>query len=54
MDDLCRFVRPSRRYRALAANVTDEPIRAGLLELAEKYEALARGTPADDAPPNAR
>jgi hypothetical protein len=42
------------RYRAHAAHSTDEQTRAGLLELAEKYEALARGMQADDAPPNAR
>lgn len=31
------------RYRTLAARMTDEQTREGLLELAEKYEALARG-----------
>ena len=36
------------RYRSLAANVDDEQIRAGLLELAEKCEALAREMQADD------
>jgi hypothetical protein len=35
-------------YRTLAARVTDEQTRAGLLELAEKYEALVRGIQADD------
>jgi len=54
MDDSAALFARAARYRALAANVTDEPTRAGLLKLAEKYEALARGTPADDAPPNAR
>jgi hypothetical protein len=38
------------RYRALAAHVTDEQTRVGLLELAEKYEALAREMQADGGP----
>jgi hypothetical protein len=38
------------RYRALAAGVTDEQTQAGLLELAKKYEALAREMKADDPP----
>jgi hypothetical protein len=38
------------RYRALAAGVTDEQTRAGLLELAEKYEALAGEMKGDDPP----
>ena len=41
------------RYRTLAARMTDEQTREWLLELAEKYEALARGMQADDATPNA-
>jgi hypothetical protein len=54
MDESAALFARAARYRALAANVTDEPTRAGLLELAGKYEALARGIQADDAPPNAR
>jgi hypothetical protein len=37
-------------YRELAARVTDEQTRLGLLELAENYEALAREVQADDRP----
>lgn len=37
-------------YRDLAVRVTDEQARAGLLELAEKYEAIARQMQADDPP----
>jgi len=33
----------AKRYRALAKHVTDEPTKRGLLDLAEKYEARARG-----------
>jgi hypothetical protein len=33
----------AKRYRELAANVTDLPTRRGLLDRPEKYEALARG-----------
>ena len=36
------------RYRVLAARVTDAQARAGLLELAEKYEALARELQGED------
>ena len=31
-------------YRTMAARVTDEETKAGLLELAENYEAMARET----------
>ena len=34
-------------YRTMAARVTDEETKAGLLELAENYEALARETAED-------
>jgi hypothetical protein len=53
MDAADRLTRAAH-YRALAARVIDEQTRAGLLKLAEKYETLARGMQADDAPPNAR
>jgi hypothetical protein len=39
------------RYRALATRVMDEQTRVGLLELAEKYETLARELQADDPNP---
>jgi hypothetical protein len=35
-------------YRGMAARVTDEQIRMALLDLAAKYEALAREMQADD------
>jgi hypothetical protein len=35
-------------YRGIAARVTDEQIRMALLELAAKYEALARVMQPDD------
>jgi hypothetical protein len=40
----------AERYRDLAAHTIDEQTRAGLLELAEKYEALAWAVQADDPP----
>jgi hypothetical protein len=52
--DVADLLSRAARYRALAGHVTDEQTRAGLLELANKYEALARGMQADDTPPNAR
>jgi hypothetical protein len=52
--DAADLLARAARYRALAARVIDDQTRAGLLELAEKYEALARGVQADDAPPNAQ
>ena len=42
MDSAAELITRAARYRALAAGVTDEQTRAGLLELAKKYEALAR------------
>jgi hypothetical protein len=50
MDSAVEFITRAARYRALAAGVTDEQTRAGLLELAKKYEALAREMKADDPP----
>ena len=50
MDSAAELITRADRYRALAAGVTDEQTRAGLLELAEKYEALAREMKADDPP----
>jgi hypothetical protein len=37
-----RPAHPCQCYRGIAARVTDEQIRMALLELAAKYEALAR------------
>ena len=50
MDSAAELITRAARYRALAAGVTDEQTRAGLLELAKKYEALAREMKADDPP----
>ena len=50
MDSAADLITRAARYRALAAGVTDEQTRAGLLELAAKYEALAREMKADDPP----
>jgi hypothetical protein len=47
--DVADLLTRATRYRALAAYVTDEPTRAGLLELAEKYETLAQEMQADGA-----
>jgi hypothetical protein len=41
MDDPADLLRHAERYRTLATRVTDEPTRIGLLELAQRYEALA-------------
>jgi hypothetical protein len=40
-------------YRMLATHLTDDQTRAGLLALAEKYEALAREMQGDNGPPTA-
>jgi hypothetical protein len=53
MDIAADLLTRAARYRAHATQVTDEQTRAGLLELAEKYEALARQMQAD-APPKAQ
>ena len=50
MDSAAELITRAARYRALATGVTDEQTRSGLLELAEKYEALAREMKADDPP----
>jgi hypothetical protein len=50
MEVAADLITRAARYRALATGVTDEQTRAGLLELAEKYEALAREMKADDPP----
>jgi len=47
--DAADLLARAARCRALAAHVIDEQTRAGLLKLAEKYEALASGIQADDA-----
>ena len=49
--DPAELLTRAARYRALAARITDEQARAGLLELAEKYEALAQETLAKDPKP---
>jgi hypothetical protein len=40
--DRAELLQRANRYRDLATYMTDGQTRAGLLELAEKYEALAR------------
>jgi hypothetical protein len=47
MDVAADLLRRVEHYRELAAQVTDAQTCAGLLELAEKYEALAREVRAD-------
>ena len=42
MDVAADLLIRANRYRGMAARVTDEQIRMALLELAAKYEALAR------------
>jgi hypothetical protein len=46
--DVADLLTRAARYRVLAAEMDDEPTRAGLLELAEAYEALAREMEAND------
>jgi hypothetical protein len=48
--DIADLIDRAARYRALAAHVTDEQTRVGLLELAERYEALAREVRESDPP----
>ncbi|HEY7579704.1 MAG TPA: hypothetical protein VH855_19100 [Acetobacteraceae bacterium] len=52
MDDADLSARATH-YRELAARVTDEQTRLGLLELAEKFEALAREAQAGNVDPKA-
>jgi hypothetical protein len=40
--DRAELLRRASRYRDLAAGILDEQTREGLLNLAERYEALAR------------
>jgi hypothetical protein len=47
MDVASDLLRRAAHYRDLAAHVTDEQTRAGLLELSEKYEAIAQEVRAD-------
>jgi len=42
MDVAADLLIRANRYRGMAARVTDEQIRMALLDLAAKYEALAR------------
>lgn len=46
--DAAELLAYAARYRILAAHMTDEQTREGLLKLAEDYEALAREMQADD------
>jgi hypothetical protein len=46
------LARATHSARLPLASPMSKPV-AGLLELAEKYEALAREMPADDDPPKA-
>jgi hypothetical protein len=39
--DSAELLERAHHYRTVAARVTDEQTRQGLLDLAEKYEALA-------------
>ena len=48
MDVAADLLIRANRYRGMAARVTDEQIRLALLDLAAKYEALAREMQADD------
>ena len=48
MDVAADLLIRANRYRGIAARVTDERIRLALLELAAKYEALAREMQAND------
>ena len=48
MDVAADLLIRANRYRGIAARVTDEQIRMALLELAAKYEALAREMQAND------
>jgi hypothetical protein len=52
MDDADLLARATH-FRELAARVTDEQTRSGLLELAERYEALAREIQSIDKLPKA-
>jgi hypothetical protein len=52
MDVAADLLTRAEHYRALAARVTDEQARLGLLELAAKYEELARDMQ-EDGPPEA-
>ncbi|HZI75885.1 MAG TPA: hypothetical protein VFD73_18045 [Gemmatimonadales bacterium] len=40
--DSAELLERAHRYRIVAAGLTDEQTKAGLLDLADKYEALAR------------
>jgi hypothetical protein len=48
MDVTADLLIRSNRYRGMAARITDEETRMALLDLAAKYEALAREMQADD------
>ena len=50
MDVAADLLRRAEHYRELAAHVTDAQTRAGLLELSEKYEAIAQEVRADHSP----
>ena len=48
MDVAADLLIRANRYRGMAARITDEETRMALLDLAAKYEALAREMQADD------
>lgn len=51
--DRVELINRANRYRDLAARTTDQQTKQGLLDLAERYEALARGDEGlDDALPD--
>ena len=55
MMDSDELLARAKRYRELAASVTDQPTKRGLLDLADRYEARARGEEGlglDDALPD--
>ena len=42
----------AKRYRQIAASVSDQPTKQGLLDLAGRYEAVAREDEGSDAFPD--
>jgi hypothetical protein len=52
--DAAALLARANHYRDLAARMLDEQTRAGLLELAERYEALAREVQGNTDAPKAQ
>ena len=52
--DSAELLERAHHYRAVAARVTDEQTRQGLLDLAQKYEALAHEMEQDGPASNDR